>query len=302
MAFVAFFSFRTTGTGHDSLLGVSDLTLYFLSSKCPFMLLIEVCTVGIIPILFFVFIIAMMGIRIIMEYERGVLFTLGKFSKTLNPGLNIIIPIVQGVRKVDTRIKTVDIPKQEVMTKDNVPATINAVVYMRVINPEKAVLKIQDYVYAVSQYGQTALRDVIGNKSLDSVLTERQEVAEEIKAIVDKETDEWGIDITAIKIQDIHLPADMKRAMARQAEAEREKRASIIRAEGEVVAAKNLMTAAKMLSEGPGALHLRTLETLADISSDQSNTIVVPLPMEFLQAVQGFGKKGDITPKVIKKK
>jgi len=176
------------------------------------------------------------------------------------------------------------------MTKDNVPVSINAVVYMRVINPEKAVLKIQDYVYAVSQYGQTALRDVIGNKELDAVLTERMEIADEIKKLVDKETDEWGIDITAIKIQDIELPVDMKRAMARQAEAERERRATIIKSEGEVVASKNLSQAAATLARAPGALHLRTLETLADISSDQSNTIVVPLPMEFLKAVEGFAK------------
>ncbi len=229
-------------------------------------------------------------LRIVYEYERGVLFTLGKFSKVLGPGLRIVVPVIQTMRKVDNRIKTVDIPKQEVMTKDNVPVSINAVVYMRVISAEKAVLKIENYVYAVSQYGQTALRDVIGNKELDAVLTERAEIANEIKQLVDKETDEWGIDITAIKIQDIELPLDMKRAMARQAEAEREKRATIIKSTGEVIASKNLREAAEMLSRAPGALHLRTLETLADISSDQSNTIVIPLPMEFLKAVEGFAK------------
>ena len=229
-------------------------------------------------------------VRIIYEYERGVLFTLGKFSKVMQPGLRIVIPIIQSMRKVDTRIKTVDIPKQEVMTKDNVPVSINAVVYMRVISAEKAVLKIENYVYAVSQYGQTALRDVMGNKDLDSILTERAEIADEIKQLVDKETDEWGIDITAIKVQDIELPLDMKRAMARQAEAEREKRATIIKSAGEVIASKNLREAAETLSKAPGALHLRTLETLADISSDQSNTIIVPLPMEFLKALEGFAK------------
>jgi len=229
-------------------------------------------------------------VRIIYEYERGVLFTLGRFSKVMQPGLRIVIPIIQSMRKVDTRIKTVDIPKQEVMTRDNVPVSINAVVYMRVISAEKAVLKIENYVYAVSQYGQTALRDVMGNKDLDSVLTERAEIADEIKQLVDKETDEWGIDITAIKVQDIELPLDMKRAMARQAEAEREKRATIIKSTGEVIASKNLREAAETLSKAPGALHLRTLETLADISSDQSNTIVVPLPMEFLKALEGFAK------------
>jgi len=229
-------------------------------------------------------------IRIIYEYERGVLFTLGRFSGVLQPGLRVVIPIVQSMRKVDTRIKTVDIPKQEVMTKDNVPVSINAVVYMRVISAEKAVLKIENYVYAVSQYGQTALRDVIGNKELDFVLTERAQIADEIKLLVDKETDEWGIDITAIKVQDIELPLDMKRVMARQAEAEREKRAAIIKSTGEVIASKNLREAAEMLTRAPGALHLRTLETLSDISSDQSNTIIVPIPMEFLKAVEGFAK------------
>ncbi|MBD3209770.1 slipin family protein [Candidatus Micrarchaeota archaeon] len=245
----------------------------------------------ILPLGFVGFLLLLSAVKIVMEYERAVLFTLGKFSGTLNPGLNLVIPIVQGVRKVDTRIKTVDIPKQEVMTRDNVPVSVNAVVYMRVVDPEKAVLKIQNYVYAVSQYGQTALRDVIGNKELDFVLTERDHIADEIKTLVDKETDEWGIDITAIKIQDIELPTDMKRAMARQAEAEREKRAAIIKSQGEVTASKNLYKAADTLAKAPGALHLRTLETLADISYDQSNTIVVPLPMEFLKAVEGFARR-----------
>ncbi len=247
-------------------------------------------------------ILVVMGVRIVYEYERAVLFTLGKYSKMMNPGLNIIIPFVHTMRKVDTRIKTVDIPKQEIMTKDNVPASINAVVYMRVIDPEKAVLKIQDYIYAVSQYGQTALRDVMGNKELDEVLTQRMEIAKEIKELVDKETDAWGIDITSIKIQDIELPTDMKRAMARQAEAEREKRAGIIKSEGEVVASKNLSEAAGTLNENPGALHLRTLETLADISYDQSNTVVVPLPMEFLSAVKGFEKPVKKNPPRAEKK
>ena len=249
--------------------------------------MIDIC-LGLL--VFAAFLLALSSVRIIYEYERGVLFTLGKFSRIMNPGLRIIVPLIQSMRKVDTRIKTVDIPKQEVMTRDNVPVSINAVVYMKVINAEKAVLKIQNYIYAVSQYGQTALRDVIGNKELDFVLTERAKIADEIKLIVDKETDEWGIDITAIKVQDIELPTDMKRVMARQAEAEREKRATIIKSTGEVIASKNLQEAAFKLSAAPGALHLRTLQTLADISSDQSNTIIIPIPMEILKAVEGFAK------------
>ncbi|MBN2478042.1 SPFH domain-containing protein [Candidatus Micrarchaeota archaeon] len=243
-----------------------------------------------IPIGFIAIIFALTTFRIVFEYERGIVFTLGKFSKIANPGLVVIIPILQSMKKVDNRITTVDIPKQEVMTKDNVPASINAVVYCRVIDPKKAVLSIQNYLYAVSQYGQTALRDVIGNKELDYLLMERESIANEIKQIVDKETDEWGIDITAIKIQDIELPGDMKRAMARQAEAEREKRATIIMSEGERIASDNLSKAAEKLGVMPGALHLRTLQTLADISSDQSNTVIVPIPVELLKALEGFAK------------
>jgi regulator of protease activity HflC (stomatin/prohibitin superfamily) len=188
---------------------------------------------------------------------------------------------------VDTRITTIDIPKQEVMTKDNVPVYINAVVYMRVEDPVKAVLKIAEYKYAVAQYGQTALRDVIGNKSLDELLTNRQEVADEIKDLVDKETAEWGIDITAIKIQDITLPDNMKRAMARQAEAERERRGVIIKSEGEVQAAENLIKAAKLLEKSKIAVHLRTLQTINDISPDPNSKIIFLVPFEVFEFVKG---------------
>jgi len=242
------------------------------------------------------------SVRIIMEYERAVLFTFGKYSKMLNPGLNIIIPIVQSMQKVDIRTKAVDVPKQEVMTKDNVPVSVNAVVYMRVQNPEKAILKIQNYIYAVAQYGQTALRDVIGNKELDFVLTEREKIADEIKEFVDKETDEWGIDITSIRIQDISLPENMKRVMARQAEAEREKRATIIKAQGETIAAHNLSKAANTLSESKGALYLRTLQTLADISADPSQKIIIPLPVELLKMFEGYTKTESDKKKVKKLK
>ncbi len=228
------------------------------------------------------------AVKIVMQYEQGIVFTLGKYSGLAKPGLNIIIPVIQEMRKVDTRILTTDIPKQEVMTKDNVPIMVNGVVYFRVESPEKAILKIQDYHYAVTQYAQTALRDVVGSKEMDVVLSNRDEVADEIKAIVDKETTEWGIDVTAIKIQDVELPADMKRAMARQAEAERERRATIIMSEGEKAAAKNLSEAAHTLAKTPGALHLRTLQTLSDVSSDQSNTLVFVTPIEMLEALKGL--------------
>ncbi|MDD5022728.1 MAG: SPFH domain-containing protein [Candidatus ainarchaeum sp.] len=244
----------------------------------------------IIPVGIFGLIFLASFIKIVMEYQKGILFTLGKYSKMLNPGLNFVIPIIQSAVIVDTRITTIDIPKQEVMTRDNVPVSVNAVIYMKVIDPEKAVLKIQNYIYAVSQYGQTALRDVIGNKELDFVLTERDKIADEIKLLVDRETDDWGIDITALKVQDIELPADMKRIMARQAEAEREKRANIIKSTGEVIAADNLAKAAKTLTSSPGSMHLRTLEVLSDISSDASNKIIFAVPIELMKAIEGFAE------------
>jgi len=221
------------------------------------------------------------SIKVIYQYERGVVFTLGKYSGLRNPGINLIVPIIQELRKVDMRIKTVDIPKQEVMTKDNVPVMINAVVYFKVEKPEDVVLKIEDYQYAVSQYTLAALRDVVGNYDLDFVLSERQKVAESIKKIVDAETSEWGIDITSIKIQEIELPAEMKRAMAKQAEAERERRAVIIASEGELKASENLMKAAKQLAKSKGSLLLRTLQTVRDIAADPSEKIVILLPVEW---------------------
>jgi regulator of protease activity HflC (stomatin/prohibitin superfamily) len=246
---------------------------------------------GFLPIVAIVgFFLIIAGIRIIYQYERGIVFTLGKYAGTRGPGLNIVIPVFQTMQKVDTRIKTIDIPKQEVMTKDNVPVMVNAVVYFKVDKPEAAVLEIEDYTYAVAQYAQTALRDVVGNSGLDFVLTEREKVADSIQTIVDKETESWGVDITAIKIQDIELPADMKRAMARQAEAEREKRGMIIMSEGELAASANLAEAAKKLSQTAGALHLRTLQTITDVSADEGNTVIFVTPIELLRAIEGWGK------------
>jgi regulator of protease activity HflC (stomatin/prohibitin superfamily) len=230
------------------------------------------------------------GLKIINQYERGVVLTLGSYAYTLQPGLRVVVPIFQRVIKVDIRILTADIPKQEVITKDNVPVGINAVVYFQVIKQEDVILKIQDYQYAVTQYAQTALRDVIGGVEMDTLLTERQKIADEIKLLVDKETTDWGVDVTAIKIQDLELPQDMKRTMAKQAEAERERRATIINSEGEVVAAQNLAKAAGLMSSSPGALHLRTLNSINDISSDQSNTIVFAVPIEMLKAMEGLTK------------
>ncbi len=233
------------------------------------------------------------AIRIIMQYEAGVVFTLGKYSGIANPGLNLIIPVIQSISTVDTRILTIDIPKQEVMTKDNVPLGVNGVVFYRVEDPEKAVLKIQNYHYSISQYAQTALRDIVGSKDMDTVLTNRDEVANEIKAIVDKETIEWGVDITNIKIQDIELPADMKRIMAKQAEAERDKRAKIIESEGELLASEKVSQAANLLAKTPGGLHLKTLLTISNVAAFDGNSIVFVTPIELLESLKGVASLGD---------
>ncbi|MFA6017075.1 MAG: slipin family protein [Patescibacteria group bacterium] len=243
-----------------------------------------------ITLIIFIFVLAIIFVPkvlvVINQYERGIVLTLGKYSHTLQPGLNILFPIIQRVIRTDIRITTSDIPSQEVITKDNVPVGINAVVYFQVIKPEDAVLKIQDYSYAITQYAQTALRDVIGGVELDTLLGERQKLADEIKTIVDQETTTWGIDVTAIKIQDIEIPADMKRVMAKQAEAERERRATIIRSQGELSAADNLNKAMALLSKS-GAISIRTLQTIEATTANPSNTVVFALPIEVLE---GFKK------------
>jgi len=230
------------------------------------------------------------GLRVINEYERGVVLTLGKYKRTFKPGLKWIFLIFQRMIRVDIRITTVDIPRQEAITKDNVPVGINAVVYFKVNKAEDAVLKVERYPYAVSQYALAALRDMIGGAELDTVLTERDRIAAEIKRVVDKETDPWGIDVTAIKMQDIELPAGMKRAMAAQAETERERRAIIIKAEGEVNAAENLRKAAEILGNAPGGMSLRTLETIDKLQPDPSKTIIFALPVEVLEGLRRIKK------------
>lgn len=228
------------------------------------------------------------GIKLIYQYERGVIFTLGRFGGIRNPGLTLIVPIIQTMRKVDMRIKTADIPRQEVMTRDNIPMLVNAVVYFKVVDPEAVIIKIEDHIFAVRQYTQAALRDVIGNSEMDSVLTERETIAESIKKIVDAETSGWGVDVESIKIQEVELPAEMKRAMAKQAEAERERRAMVINSQGELTASENLRKAAEELAKSPGALHLRTLQTIRDIASDPSEKIVLFLPSELSDVVNAL--------------
>lgn len=248
-------------------------------------------TVCLIPALIVAGLLIIRGIRMLFQYERGVVFTLGKYSGVREPGLTYIIPLLQSMRKVDMRIKTADVPRQEVITKDNIPILVNAVVYFKVINPAAVIIQIEDYVFAVRQYTQAALRDVIGNAELDFVLTEREKIADSIKKIVDAETVAWGVDVEAIKIQEIELPAEMKRAMAKQAEAERERRAVIIASQGELSASENLRMAAENLAKSSGALHLRTLQTIRDIAADPSEKIILFLPSDLSAAISAFTDK-----------
>jgi len=236
-------------------------------------------------LIIFLFLVAV-GLRVIDQYERGVVLTLGKFSGIKSPGLRWILPIIQRMIKVDLRIATVDIPQQEVITKDNVTVGINAVVYFKVSSADKAILEIQDFRHAVALYAQATLRDIVGGVELDTLLSERDKIADEVKKIVDVATDPWGIDVSLIKMQDIELPADMKRAMAKQAEAERERRAVIIKAEGEYSAAEKLSMAASALSSVPGGISLRTLETIEKINPDPSKTVLFALPVEFFEGMK----------------
>ena len=246
----------------------------------------------VIPVIIFALIFfscwLLSGIKVILEYERLIIFRLGKYKRTIGPGVVYVLPIFEKSQKVDLRIVTADIPRQEVITRDNIPVLANTVVYFKVEKPSDAIIKIKNYAYAVRQYTQAALRDVVGNMELDSVLTERDKIASSIRELVDQETTEWGIDIKSIKIQEIELPAEMKRAMAKQAEAEREKRAAIIASEGELASAKNLAEAAKIMTSEPGALQLRTLQTIRDISQDPSEKIVIFMPSEIGNILKKF--------------
>jgi len=239
-------------------------------------------------LLIFGFFLILSGLRTIDQYERGVVLTLGKYTTTRTPGLTWVFPVVQRIIKVDLRIATVDIPQQEVITKDNVTVGINAVVYFRVNSAERAVLEIQNFKHAVALYAQATLRDVIGGVELDTLLSERDKIAEDIKQIVDVATDPWGIEVGTIKIQDIELPADMKRVMAKQAESERERRAVIIRAEGEYSASEKLAKAAEVLSSVAGGISIRTLQTIEKINPDPSKTVIFALPLEVTEGLRGL--------------
>ncbi len=242
-------------------------------------------------LIFLAVMVVLSSIRIINQYEKGLVFTLGKFTGIRVPGLNLVVPIIQRMVVVDMRVRTADIQKQQVMTKDNVPVDVNGVVFFKVDKVDDAIIKVQDYQYAIAQYAQTALRDVIGGMTLDTVLVERQQIGEEIRKIVDKETDQWGLDVQVIKLQDIEVPDDLKRIMSRQAAAEREKRAVVIKSEGDRDAAKNLAAAAEVMGKSKGAMQLRTLQTLDGLGPTASNTVVMALPVEVMELFQKLTKK-----------
>lgn len=254
-----------------------------------------------IVILIIVVVILLSSVKQINQYERGIKFTLGKFSKIMNPGWNIVLPIFQSYKKVDIRTKAVDVPEQDAITKDNVSVRINAVIYYKVFDAAKAVLEVENFYFAVGQLAQTTMRNAVGSVSLDELLSERDKISEEICKIIDKATDPWGIKVENVELKDVSLPEEMKRVIARVAEAEREKEAVITKAKGEVEASENLAKAASLMSATPGAMHLRTLSTLSDISGDKSNTIIFALPVEVLKSFEGKALTDEKIENIVKK-
>jgi regulator of protease activity HflC (stomatin/prohibitin superfamily) len=223
------------------------------------------------------------AIKILPEYERGVVFFLGKYQSVKGPGLVIIIPVIQRMVKISLRTVTMDVPQQEVITRDNVSVRVNAVVYFRVVAPEKAIIAIENYLYATSQLAQTTLRSVCGQAELDELLIEREKINKQIQGILDRQTDPWGIKVSIVEVKGIDLPDEMKRAMAKQAEAERERRAKIIHAEGEMQASAKILEAAETLSKNPVSLQLRYLQTLTEVAAEKNSTTIFPLPLDFIK-------------------
>jgi regulator of protease activity HflC (stomatin/prohibitin superfamily) len=242
-------------------------------------------------ILIAVVVILLISIKQVNQYERGVVFTLGRFTSIKEPGWRVVVPVFQSMQKVDIRVKAVDVPDQEAITKDNIPVRINAVVYYKIVETSKAILEVENFYWATSQIAQTTMRNAVGEVTLDELLQNRAEIAKKIKEQVDATTDPWGIDVEALELKDVVIPEDLKRTISKEAEAEREKRAVIIKAEGEKIAAENLSKAANTLAQNKGALHLRTLQSINDISSDQSNTTIWMVPVEIMEAFSKFGGK-----------
>lgn len=236
------------------------------------------------------FFVLLISVKQINQYQKGVKFKLGKYIGLMEPGWRLVWPVIQSYQKVDLRVKAVDVPNQEAITKDNISVSVNAVIYYKVQEADKVILEVEDFYYAISQLAQTTMRNAVGQVDLDGLLSQRDRVSENIRNIIDIATDPWGIKVLNVELKDITLPEEMKRVIGKQAEAEREKRALIIKAEGEVIAASNMAKAAQILSESKGALHLRTLQSINDMSSDQSNTIIFAVPLEVLRAFEKFGK------------
>ncbi len=230
--------------------------------------------------------ILLISFRQIEQYQRGVMFTIGRYTGMKEPGWRIVLPIFQRMVKVDIRTKAVDVPDQKAITRDNIPVKVNAVIYYKIADASRAVIEVENFYYAISQYAQTTMRNIVGEVELDELLAQRDKISERIKEIVDKASDAWGILVENVELKDVSLPEDMERTIAKQAEAERERRAVIIQSEGEVSAAENMAKAATILASAPGALHLRTLQTINDVSSDASNTIIFALPLEVLRAFE----------------
>jgi regulator of protease activity HflC (stomatin/prohibitin superfamily) len=247
----------------------------------------EVALGIIVVVAFFAMIAIGSSVRILREYERGVIFRLGRLIAQKGPGLILLIPFIDRMVKVDLRTVTLNIPPQEVITRDNVPAGVNAVAYFRVIDPRKAITEVENYLLATSQISQTALRSVLGKAEFDQLLSERERLNEELQTIIDESTEPWGVKVTAVEIKDVEIPEQMQRAIARQAEAERERRAKIINSEGEFQAAQKLTDAADIISTNPASLQLRYLQTLLEIGSNQNTTVVFPLPMDVLEPFLG---------------
>ncbi len=242
---------------------------------------------GILPIVVIVVVFLFAAIKILNEYERGVIFTLGKYDGVKGPGLIFVIPVIQTMNRISLRTIVLDVPPQDVITKDNVTVTVNAVVYYRVMQAEKAVIEVENYYYATSQLAQTTLRGILGTMSLDSLLSEREKINQKLQHILDADTEPWGVKVSKVEVKNVDLPDNMQRAMAKEAEAERERRAKVIHAEGELQASGKLAAAAEVMSKHPAAMQLRYLQTLVEISVDKNSTVVFPLPLDLLKGFLG---------------
>ncbi len=245
---------------------------------------------SLLPIIIPIIIVIFASLKQVNQYERGVMFTMGRYTGMRQPGWRLVVPIFQKMVKIDTRTKAVDVPDQEAITRDNIPVRINAVIYYRVSDTSKAVLEVENFFWAMSQMAQTTMRNAVGEVTLDELLQKRGKISNKIQGIIDAASDPWGITVESVELKDVIIPEDLKRTISKEAEAEREKRAVIIRAEGDKIAADNLALAAKKLATEPGAMHLRTLQTINDLSSDQSNTTIWMLPLEMMEAMKGFGQ------------